>query len=459
MNRGYYCKVESNVELRDMAEDLREIGEKVDLCISVYDVIPEDNLWCWLGYNQDFRKWALFREEPEGIRVDSEDLIDKVVNKESTKLVEWYEYIASSYDRFTKGNVYKCINPANLEASCNFIDNEGNFNGYGGSNRRYFKPRPDYVPEDEFVLPKKWCIKVQENSCPGIVREWRLRPLKNYGNWVDGGYICGDTGYHTGSTKNFPIGYTEITLEQFKKYVLKEEKEEVPEKVRKFKLGDTIYLVKDRDKNAPKGSSAKVVDYDDKYVHVEWIDTKGEKQNNGQYYEKDFSLENPMKEEFKIGEWIATTNKSYGSYGKIVQVKNIDGDRFYVSPDGWWERKDVRKVTPEEIACCYILEIGDYVVITSNTNSSNNKVGDIGIITEIIPTVGFRVQVDGRPEYGNCTRLTDLRRALPSEIPHQDEYICKADPIHTSDEPKSLLDREEIEVTIKKTAPKQFNIF
>ena len=41
MNRKYYCKIGSNAELRDMAEDLREIGEPVDECITSYEVIPE----------------------------------------------------------------------------------------------------------------------------------------------------------------------------------------------------------------------------------------------------------------------------------------------------------------------------------------------------------------------------------------------------------------------------------
>ncbi|MFA5634156.1 MAG: hypothetical protein WC973_03320, partial [Candidatus Dojkabacteria bacterium] len=507
-------------------------------------------LWCWLGYNQNFEEWTLFREEPKGILVDSEDLIDKVVGNKTPKFEvgKWYR-LGKWISKFKeiKNNTEFWAESINTESR--FYDK----NGYLCLNKYTPKLITDlseiqqYLPDGhpdkikEFVLPEKWCIKVQENSCPEVVREWRQALLKYCGDWLDSGYICGDTGYHTGSTKDFPMGYTEITLEQFKKYILKEEKEEAPEKVRKFKLGDTIYLVNDIGKNAPKGSSAKVVGYDDKYVHIEWIDTKSKKQNNGQYYEKDFSLENPMKEKFKIGDWITITgsdinwNSDMDKYiGRTVQITGYrNPEEVTFEDDGGWywcyEEKHFRRATKEEIASVTKSEesykVGDYVVITGNNNGSINRIGDIGVIKEVGLSGDYRVQVDGRGTLGNWTKSTDLRKArpdeledeietykdgdwvvvlvaegtsnadgdvgvvkesngtsfrvhvpgktnlsnwtsarnvrkaLPHEIPHQDEYICKADPIHTLDEPKSLLDREEIEVIIKKTVPKQFNIF
>jgi len=58
---------------------------------------------------------------------------------------EYYEYVGDSSD-FTKGKIYKIINPDNLEAFGNFIDDKGRDNGYSGSNYKYFKPstKEDY---------------------------------------------------------------------------------------------------------------------------------------------------------------------------------------------------------------------------------------------------------------------------------------------------------------------------
>ena len=739
MNRQYYCRLSCWEELRDMLLELEELGEPIQQDAEDY-VVYEDKdseIWCWLGFNEYDKQWALLKYEPDdGTLVDSEDLVVKVkyadvkrnvmkpfpVDKAYWKLrciketTDWYSgnphktelhkrfypgditwYVFDTILEWKGGDEYS-IHPENNKYGINYkqsdfelleivdptkekethkfekdkwyksnVASEGwyyikvkTYSEYEvrGECIRPVKSNPyhekdywnsessreqaleigpltdlseiqQYLPDGhpdkiskEFVLPEKWVV------CPRV--EENLKLIKAYFNsfshhtvtYEDNAYTS-DGKYYT-NLKCCPKEYTEITFEQFKKYVLKEEKEEAPEKVRKFKLGDTIYLVKDRGRNAPKGSSAKVVGYDDKHVHVEWIDTKGKEQNNGKYYKKDFSLENPMKEEFKIGEWIATTNKSHVSYGKIVQVKNIDGGHIHISPGGWWERKDVRKATPEEIASvteteepykvgdwvklvskrgshwnnegdmdyligkivqltgirdrfiyfkelggwalnltdierkaypseiltgtssCYIPEIGDYVVITGNNNRSVNRVGDVGIVTEVNLGV-YRVQVSGRDTSGNLTLLSDMRKAKPDEIPTDDikvgdwvyaekenrmdmrddefipvfkvqeisiqgqgsvkvlrpvkgkssgissefcrkalphetsknvewkrierlfpSYIEGIDPIpatkplvhfYGSGEPKSLLDREEIEVTIKKTVPKQFSIF
>jgi hypothetical protein len=71
---------------------------------------------------------------------------------------------------------------------------------------------PDKIvtKESSFVLPEKWCIKVERNSQPKEVRQWRGC------DWKDGGYIN-----RSGAWLPRPhSGYTEITFEQFKQYVL-----------------------------------------------------------------------------------------------------------------------------------------------------------------------------------------------------------------------------------------------
>jgi len=68
---------------------------------------------------------------------------------------------------------------------------------------------------EEFKVPEKWCIRVEEYNTPVEVYEWRKRT--EYGsNWIDSGYIH-STGLHCDKMS----GYTEITFEQFVNYIYK----------------------------------------------------------------------------------------------------------------------------------------------------------------------------------------------------------------------------------------------
>lgn len=73
---------------------------------------------------------------------------------------------------------------------------------------------PDKIVSEKsfFVLPSKWCIKVDRDCQPEEVYKWRDL------TWVDSGYI-NYTAEWTGGIKH---NHTEITLEQFKQHVLKE---------------------------------------------------------------------------------------------------------------------------------------------------------------------------------------------------------------------------------------------
>lgn len=75
-----------------------------------------------------------------------------------------------------------------------------------------------YNPFESFTLPEKWRIKVQEmKNTPEEIVNWRLK-IVMCGPWTTPGYLYND-GYHR--TK-IDQEYIEITLEQFKQYVLKE---------------------------------------------------------------------------------------------------------------------------------------------------------------------------------------------------------------------------------------------
>lgn len=57
-------------------------------------------------------------------------------------MIEYYECFnnKNAENEFTIGKIYKILNPGNLEASCNFIDNKGEFNCWMHENNKHFKP-------------------------------------------------------------------------------------------------------------------------------------------------------------------------------------------------------------------------------------------------------------------------------------------------------------------------------
>ena len=114
---------------------------------------------------------------------------------------------------------------------------------------KFFKPSTKeaydaqfVVIEPEFVLPEKWCILRTGNNY-NIINKWFQdnnlgKPYMNYG------YIWElNNDYYTYLTK--PGHRTEITFEQFKKYVLKEEivEEKVIEPLPQFKIIETIETI------------------------------------------------------------------------------------------------------------------------------------------------------------------------------------------------------------------------
>lgn len=74
-----------------------------------------------------------------------------------------------------------------------------------------------------FVLPEKWCIRADSNSSVPTWFNKSSQTLSTYNN--QGGYLHFPSTLYRHSFRDIQSGYTEITLEQFKKYVLKEKTE------------------------------------------------------------------------------------------------------------------------------------------------------------------------------------------------------------------------------------------
>lgn len=86
------------------------------------------------------------------------------------------------------------------------------------------------VKEPKFVLPEKWCLKITNENidfCRSLKNK-ELGMQENYFYFIGGYYSSITTPSGLNGFINIPNNYTEITFEQFKKYVLKEETVEYP---------------------------------------------------------------------------------------------------------------------------------------------------------------------------------------------------------------------------------------
>ena len=177
-----------------------------------------------------------------------------------TFIPEYVECIASVTDSFTENKIYKIEN----------FDNNRNFNILDNDNvlRKIimigglwsFKPSTKeaydaqfVVKEPEFVLPKKWCLKITKENldfCKSLENN-ELKFHKNY-TYSIGVYYSPIPNKNCNGFINIPKNYTEITFEQFKKYVLKEETaiefgnkidKEIIEPLPQFKVIETIETI------------------------------------------------------------------------------------------------------------------------------------------------------------------------------------------------------------------------
>jgi hypothetical protein len=185
--------------------------------------------------------------------------IEKIEFEEAmiTFIPEYYECIDErSSDAFTNGKIYKCLNPNDLESYYNFIDDKNEKNGWTGSNYKHFKPSTKeaydaqfVVKEPEFVLPEKWAIIIT-NENKEIVNNYRKQLGLNIRNlevdWVHLSERHDGTYFHFNKNHfNKHTSCIEITFEQFKKYVLKEEvvEKKVIEPLPQFKIIETIETI------------------------------------------------------------------------------------------------------------------------------------------------------------------------------------------------------------------------
>lgn len=225
---------------------------------------------------------------------------------------------------------------------------------------------PDKITAEEFVLPSKWCVKVDKNSQPEEVYKWRdIR-------WSDAGYICYDKHWN----HRVYSTHTEITLEQFKQHVLKESPVvEIPKEIdmkaiqeeakRRFPIGCKFY-------NTEKARPFTLLKDEHVYeicgTNIWAHNGCGCLYENGKWAEL-ISLPEPVSiNEFKEGDYIVTLDvedgyncarnnycfkqrrNDTGIYPVVDLKGNKTNGHAVMSFDKKEFLKDWRYATPEEIA-------------------------------------------------------------------------------------------------------------
>lgn len=231
-----------------------------------------------------------------------------------------------------------------------------NFQGHLGSNwqnpnfyeeRNYTIINFDQI-EFDFVLPKKWYVKAtRENE--SILREWRGG---NHTGWEENLVMISDMCWcETEEVK----GYTEITFEQFKQYVLKESNME--EEIEGYKIKDIKYV-----------NATKALLEDSK--NNNWWETHAANNLNERGWNfaegnNDFAIaqilreagvldlwfEKVYKQQFKVGDWVCETWDASPDKTKAYQITDIVKDNvYYTRPDSTVALfNQLRLATKEEI--------------------------------------------------------------------------------------------------------------
>lgn len=289
----------------------------------------------------------------------------------------------------------------------------------------------EFLKEEEFVLPEKWYItrllpqdeikivsdyindrfNVSFSTNPSKDSKYYIDELNNT---IDYG-MCFES--ETVNFKNPYSYYTEITFEQFKKYVLKEKTME-----NNIKVGTTFYHKNDKNLiytiSSFDGNNVEIswgnmgrIQYSldsvlDNIKDRTWIITMEKKIIGYKLIKPEFknAINNLLtipqdkldlltvdghkrciadlqkagvldlwfepvyeEEKFKVGDWVTTTTEIANCYekhkkGEVFQITEIKSEYVYFSPSQAVSKDRIRKATEEEIKKAQSIEIGGYEV-------------------------------------------------------------------------------------------------
>jgi len=248
----------------------------------------------------------------------------------------------------------------------------------------------DVILEEEFQLPENWYIKITKQNVEIVKKWWNS---KNYGGriWTIGAYY--------GIYKNEPYSktqpwtdITEITLDQFEKYVFKEEEIIVDVIEEKFMLPER-WCIKITEENKlelknklPKIGAGFLINQYIYYLNVK----------NDFTHSHNWSWNMCQSPHLEQNIYVA----------RDVKFSEITFEQFKTHILKEEIVLDIIKETSKK----RLFQIGDKVKITGNDSNSANKIGDIGIIVEKSKTYSgnFRIKVGEKSAYSCWSKPTDI---------------------------------------------------
>lgn len=283
-------------------------------------------------------------------------------------------------------------------------DGSGLYYGWAGSEHYHkmygkIKDFPNPVEEitleqwDEavngFVLPEKWCVKVEEKNKSKIY-PYLLEKYKEIHKWIENPHYCKKYLYSE-SVKElmspkyasfiFLEEFKEITLEQFEKYVLNQENK-MEKQIIGYKLVKTEYIFA-AEEIANKGIQAENNGF--RYWFRDGILLKGASISIGNLKRVgvlDLWFEPVYQEQFKVGDWVVWT----GHNPVTGQIKSGPDEEGCYQLGGKYERTHnslhpnyLRKATEEEIekAKEKVISVGGKFDVTIRDGRVFHKSDDI----------------------------------------------------------------------------------
>ena len=158
-------------------------------------------------------------------KVNDEFIVD-CTNNSKEERQQVYKFLVDNrnYDKGYLGNDFSIIvcNKEQGNTNWNVLLDAENSNGKS-YNVYTFEQFKEMYLEEEFVLPEKWCVKVTDKTHKTI-SENSYRIFPNYETYITS-MLLSSKSWNSWDLNRDAIkeGYTEITFEQFKKYVLKQE--------------------------------------------------------------------------------------------------------------------------------------------------------------------------------------------------------------------------------------------
>jgi hypothetical protein len=249
-------------------------------------------------------------------------------------------YLEEDYPVIVCNKKQNYSNWDSLENYYNWVDSKKDIPIYT------FEKFEEMYLKEEFILPVKWCIK----DCKKVTEYGAKRFHHKMGDIWEDAYLCIDESSGKYNYLKKKYNYTEITFEQFKKYVLKNNNIENNKQIIGYKL------IKPEYKEAAENIVALGVNWKVGKSFIEVMEN-----NPDDYYTKKLKeagvlelwFEKVYGEEFKIGDWIISTNDIKSI---VFKIESINEEYYECENDNFGivalrkDKEDLRLATTEEIA-------------------------------------------------------------------------------------------------------------